>query len=399
MAIQDIEAARETLDEASGSLEAYFRGLNEIKYLYDFLQVHRQTKTSVLTWTEGRWFFLYWDRKRKFRIAYQNFTHYVISSHAIIEYLTSQLLQLKVNPSEHQVLFDDIVGDLGQYRREQRLKQIGLLDSGDLENNLNTIRGLRNDLAHNMRAQFDIERRGHPADMIERIWSTISTLCEEVYRNELEEIAVYLEECYREPPILDIEDLPTAKLVDEYQYEKEEGHRLERYEEEFERRDFDPDTAPEYNTIEHIEDLDHMWMGGGDGLGGFGLVEILDHSIPDAAKKGERREFSLTFQLVEEPKLFVMPDDGWYPQLNDLEYYTLLMIGDEVRDVSPATSSGKAEKRELETGVEEDVEFLAALRKEGTFEVKFGLYVHSEDDSIEWIQDPAVSEEIIVHGP
>ena len=297
MAIQDIEAASNTIDESCGSLAEYFQGLNEIKYLHDFSQVHRRSKDSVLTWTEGRWFFLYWERKRKFRIAYRDFTHYVISSHAVIEYLTSKLLQLEIKPGDNDDAFNEIINDIGQYRREQRLKQVGVLDSGELEDNLNRIRGLRNDLAHNMRAQFDIDRRDHPADIIERIWTTISALCEKVYDHDLEEITVYLEECFREPPLLDMEDLPTAKLVGEYQHEKEEGHRLEEYEEEFERRGFDPELAPDYNSIEHIEDLDHMWMGGGIGSTGIGLIEILDTSVPEKAMKAEYKEFSYVFTL------------------------------------------------------------------------------------------------------
>lgn len=399
MSIHDIEAASNTISESSESLSEYFRGLNEIKYLYDYLQIHRQSRTSVLTWTEGRWFFIYWDRKRKFRIAYRDFTHYVISSHAIIEYLTSQLLQLNVKPENHEDVFNDIMGDIGQYRREKRLKQIGALESGELEDNLNRIRGLRNDLAHNMSAQFDIGRRGHPVDIIERIWRTISALCEEVYQHDLQEITEYLEECYREPPNLDIEELPTAKLVDEYQYEVEEGHNVDRFEVEFERRGFDPNLAPDYNTIEHIENLDHMWMGGGVGATGFGLVEILDVSVPDNAMRGEYKDFSMKFRLVDEPGIFVIADDGWNPQLEDLEYYTVLIIDDKVRDVYPATSSGRAEKQRLDTGTIEETNFSVSLDEEGTFNVDFGVYVYSEEDSIEWIQESGPSREISVHGP
>lgn len=399
MPIQDIKAAKNTLNEESETLEDYFQGLNEVKYLYDFLLLYRQSKKAVLTWTEGRWFFSYIERQNKFRTAYRDFTHFTIYSHTIIEYLSSQIIQLNIDPDKNEDVLEEIVSDLGQYSREVRLKQLGVLESGDLENNLNRIRGLRNDFAHNMRAQFEIDRRGHPADKIEKVWETISDLCELAYDTNIEEITTYLERCYVESPSSSIKDLPTAKLVDNYQYNKEENQNLDRFEEEFERRGFNPERAPDYDTIEHVESLDHLWIGGGSGTAGFSLVQVLEYNIPNFVIKDEKADFSITFQFRENPKIFEIPYEEETPSLDDLEYYAILLIDDELYDVFPATVSGRAEWREVETEVNEEANFSTRIHKEGTYSVKFGIYVKSEENPIEWIQDPAASGEIYVQGP
>jgi len=165
------------------------------------------------------------------------------------------------------------------------------------------------------------------------------------------------------------------------------------------KRGLDPDLAPEYNSIEHIEELDHMWMGGGIGSEGFGLVNIHDITVPDNAKMGESKDFSMKFEIVDEPQIFTIPNDGWNPKLEDLVYYTVLIVDGKVCDVSPNTPSGRAEPGGLDTNTIEEVNFTTTLRQEGTFEVEFGVYIISEIDSIEWIHESGSPFEITVYGP
>jgi len=125
MSSKEVVAARKAIEEKSSSLEEYFRGIDEVRYIYDFSLLHRRSKQSVLTWTEGRWFFKYHNRKSKFRNAYRDFTHYIIFSHATIEYLSAKLIQESIGAKENKEVFEKIIDDLGQYEREKRLKQMG----------------------------------------------------------------------------------------------------------------------------------------------------------------------------------------------------------------------------------------------------------------------------------
>ena len=398
MPTQEIEAARKCLDEETENLEEYFEGFEEIRYIYDFLQLHRSAKKSILTWTEGRWFFSYTERKKRFREAYRDFSHFVMFSHAVIEYLTSKVIEKEISPNGDEELLEEIVGDLTQFRRERKLKNQDYIESGEVEDYLNRIRGLRNDFAHNMRAQFNIEKRGHPADQVENIWTVISYLSKLVYDDDLENVTSYLEDCFMEPPKLSTENLPTAKLVDEYQHAKEENQPLEKYESEFQRRGFNPEKAPAYNSFEHVENLDRFWFGYGDGSEGWGIIRISDISMPNSIARDDWLDVSFSIDVVNNPDFFKAPG-SWMPELEDLEYYAVLLLDDEVRDVYPSATSGKSLLGSLKKDSKEDVNFSVKLGKAGKYDVECGIYVKSEKDSIEWIQTVAPDDDLNVYGP
>ena len=387
--------------EKSDNLEEYFAGLDELLYLLDYGVLHTQTKRAILSWTEARMFYLYQERLQKFRDAYRNFSHFIITSNAVIEYLSVRLLTRHFSPTRDEFKFRGMIEDLSQHQRQTLMRETDII-SGKWIDRLNRIRGQRNDFAHDMNIQLNLAEQENPACQVSRSWNTVSYLCSQLYGHQLDDIVDYLHRCFIAPHG-DFEQYTTAQLVDTYQFRKNEGDSVEDLEEIFERRGFNPEHSPDFGTIERVEYWNHLWVSGGldnnEDDQGMGLIELIDYSIPDGAVVNEATEYGLTFKLNHHPKIMTIGREEQKPALKDVMYYAILFVDKEVVDIQPSNKSGAANPRHATIGGEEAVSFEHKFLNDGIMKIDIGIHFQSEKDEFEWITNPATSDTTKVVGP
>jgi len=374
MGHEDVKAANAFINEETSNLTKYFDGLEAIQYLQSYERIFEECRENTLTWVDARQAFQVNQRQDLYWKTHQSFSHFVLLSHAIVEYLSTELLLQKFNPNSGRDELKAALGGLSQYNRQQMMLQMDVI-SGNLNSDMDDVRGLRNDFAHEFESHFDINYSSHPVVVLKKVKLVTEKLVGKLYDASYGDITQKLHRFFSPKFSGTFSSTSAAELISDYQFEMRESSLLynQGLARELYDRDIDPNEAPD---VEQFEVLPTVGESGLTSAGTQGMSIVQLHSspyIPDHTRIEENVPIRFDFEFSSSSMMYNM-----LLTPNQFEWYSYLMVDDRVVDVYPSTSKGIPDSRIDSLDEIIQIEYNYKFRKVGDYSITIGMQMFNE---------------------
>lgn len=371
----EIDAARTAIRDDTTNLDVYFEGLSNISYLRSYERLYDEARRDILTWNDARMAFLFDERQRLYWSSHRSYSHFILLTHSVIEYLSSRLLVEYVDPSNGYSEFLSAIEGLTQRERQEMMFELGMI-SGKMNNLMNNVRGRRNDFAHEVKPHFELNYRHHPLLILNEAKEVVIQLVELLYHEPYSNIIEILNDVFSETFPEDYSEVPTGELISIYQFEMENGgiydQKLPR---ELHNRGIDPEEAPEFEQFENINYLDDL---------GFAPADSNEHSLVQLKAEPYLQDNVFVHETIKIEYKFEFSSGSLVyrmhsPKDDQFQWYTFYMVNDRVREIYPTDSDGCPKPREDGTDKTIKVDFNYCPNENGEKEIKIGLLLVHDD--------------------
>jgi hypothetical protein len=368
----EVKAVRAFLLDNTDDLSKYFDGLAYIRYLYSYEKLYERARRDILTWTNAREYFLFNDRRELFWESHRSFSHFILLSHAVVEYLSTRILLEHFDPKQDREEMLSVFEGIGQFNRQDMMHELGII-SGNLNNEMNKVRGVRNDFAHEVSPHFELGYDEHPLLILNNVRNVTRELSHILYGEKYGQIIELFNKLYSDTFPDDYSATSTAELIEIYQFETEDGGGL--YDQELARelyqRNVDPEAAPSFEEFVSIDYLDDVGTGWADSHE-MGVAQLRAAPyVPDSVYIEEVVTIEAHIEFLNDSLFHKLP--GELP--SEFEWYCYLMIDNRVVAIEPTDSDGCPKTRTDKTGIRIPISFDYTFREDGEHEITIGLQI------------------------
>ncbi|WP_266080605.1 hypothetical protein [Haladaptatus caseinilyticus] len=371
MSHDEVEAAKAMIRDDATDLARYFEGFDHIRYLFSYEQLYEAARRDILTWHDARESFLFNKREELFWDSHRSYSHFVLLSHAVVEYLSVRILFRHFDPANGQEEMRSIMEGMRQFDRQKMMAELNII-TGSLNAEMNDVRGIRNDFAHEVSPHFELGYDDHPLKILDQVKQVTSRLVEILYEESYQNIVGFLGNIYSDTFPDDYSTVSTAELIDIYQFETHDGSLYsQRLPRELYKRGVDPEDAPSFEKFDSVDYLDEVGFGWSDWRGdGFAQLRASPF-VPTSVHIEKPVPIELEIEFISDSTL----KDVFGTLPSELKWYSYAMVDEKVVEVYPADGDGCPAPRKDSLDTKIPIKFDYTFKKDGNHEIKVGIQI------------------------